>query len=114
MIPCAGILLYFHSVDFSKDLFPEPREETGRKVCPPLVEFAELRKGGRDGNFAKGENRALPYWERSEHPPSPCSLQALCQISSHVLVHLFLKPTLRGKYFHPIVHVMKLRLREVK
>lgn len=33
-----------------------PFGETGRKKCPPLVEFAELAKGGGDGNFGKGEN----------------------------------------------------------
>lgn len=56
MIPNAGKLLDFCSVDLNKDLLPEPSGKTGRKECTPLVDFAELGKGGGDGNFAKGEN----------------------------------------------------------
>lgn len=60
MIPYAGMLFYFHSVDFNKDLFLEPCKETGRKECPPLVEFAELGKRGGDGNFGK-------IWKRRKY-----------------------------------------------
>lgn len=61
VIPYAGMLFYFHSVDFNRGLFLEPCKETGRKECPPLVEFAELGKRGQEGigtleRFGKGEN----------------------------------------------------------
>lgn len=55
MIPNVGKLLYFCSVYLNKDMLPEPSGETGRKECTSPVEFAELGKGGGDGNFAKGE-----------------------------------------------------------
>lgn len=38
-------------MDFNKDLLPVPCGETGRKECPPVVEFPELEKGGGDGNM---------------------------------------------------------------
>lgn len=53
MIPYAGMLFYFHSIDFNKNLSLELCKETGRKEYTPLVEFAELGKKGRDKNFGK-------------------------------------------------------------
>lgn len=60
MLECCFII-YFHSVNFNRSLFLEPCKETGRKECPPLVEFADLGKRGERGmgtleRFGKGEN----------------------------------------------------------
>lgn len=53
------MLFYFLSIDFNKDLFLEPSKETGRKECPPLVEFAELGKRGE-------EKRGWELWKDLE------------------------------------------------
>lgn len=60
MLPSAGVPLYFLSVDFNKDLFPELC--AGRKEYPPLVEFAELGKGGGVENFGQ-------VWKRGKRGP---------------------------------------------
>lgn len=57
MIPYAGMLFYFHSIDFNKDLFLEPCKGTGGKEYPPLVEL--LSWGRKEGmgtleRFGKG------------------------------------------------------------
>lgn len=74
----------------STKTYSQSSVETGRKEYTPLVEFAELGKGGGDGNFEKEKTWTLTYWEQNKYPLRYYSLQESCSISLHVQQHLFL------------------------